>query len=182
MLRFIKEFSRTRFCWLLLILLGISLEGAGLYFQYGLHLDPCVNCVYERAWFLGFILAGLIGFLTAPFWFFRLIAVFVFLFSSLGGFFTAVEHYDSTQANTNIFASTCKLNASFPDFLKLDEWLPWMFKPSGSCGPLDWSFLSLSMPQWLIIIYVCGVLSSILILLSFLVKSQRYSRYDRYYH
>ncbi len=181
MLRFIKEFSRTRFCWLLLILLGIGLEGAGLYFQYGLHLDPCVNCVYERAWFLGFILAGFIGILTAPYWFFRLIAVLTLLFSSLGGFFSALEHADSVAANTNIFSGSCKLQASFPAFLKLDEWLPWMFKPSGNCGPLDWSLLSLSMPQWIIIIYVCGIIASLLLLLSFLVKSQKRSLYDRYY-
>ncbi len=181
MLRFIKNFSCTRFCWLLLLILGISLEASGLYFQYGLHLDPCVNCVYERAWFLGFIAAGIIGILAAPLWFFRLIAVLGLLFCSLGGFFTAIDHLDSVAQSSNIFAGTCKLTASFPSYLKLDAWLPWMFSPSGSCGKLDWSLFSLSMPQWILITFVCGIVAALLMLLSFLVKGQRNSRYDRYY-
>ncbi len=181
MFRSIKNFSQTRFCWLLLFLLSIGLEGSGLYFQYGLHLDPCVNCVYERAYILGFLLAGIIGIFLASFWPFRLIAVLTLLASSVGGIVIAIEHLQSYTTASNLFSASCKLAPSFPSYLKLDEWLPWMFKASGNCGPLDWSFMTLNMPQWLVIIFGCGIMASVLMLLSFFVRTQRRSIYDRYY-
>ena len=65
MLQLFKSICASRFCWFLLFLSGIALEACGLYFQYELHLNPCVNCVYERAYFLGFVVAGFIGAMAA---------------------------------------------------------------------------------------------------------------------
>lgn len=181
MLQFIKEFSRTRFCWLLLLLLGIVLEGAGLYFQYGRHLEPCVNCVYERAWFLGFIAAGLIGIFFAPYWLFRLVSILILLGTSIGGLLTGIEHLESYDPDANLFTGGCQLTASFPAFFKLDDWLPWMFRAQGACGPLDWNLLTLNMPQWVVITFGCGIAAGALMLISFFLKKQRRSYYERYY-
>jgi disulfide bond formation protein DsbB len=46
------------------------------------------------------------------------------------------------------------VNANFPSWLKLDQWFPAMFQPSGFCGDIQWQFLGLSMPQWLAVIMV----------------------------
>ena len=42
-----------------------ALEGSALYFQYGMDLQPCVMCIYERVALFGIAFAGLIG-LIAP--------------------------------------------------------------------------------------------------------------------
>ncbi len=62
MLSALRHWSQSRFSWLLLALTAIGLEGAALYFQYGMELMPCVMCVYQRIAVLGILVAALIGF------------------------------------------------------------------------------------------------------------------------
>ena len=40
---------------------SFSLESTALYFQYGMGLQPCVLCVYERLAMVGLFIAGFIG-------------------------------------------------------------------------------------------------------------------------
>ncbi len=65
MLHFFKTLSIQRSGWLLLLISALALEGSALYFQYGMDLQPCVMCIYERVALFGIAFAGLIG-LIAP--------------------------------------------------------------------------------------------------------------------
>lgn len=180
MLNLIRMFTASRSCWVLLFLFAAAMEGCGLYFQYGLRLDPCVECVYERAFLLGFVLAALIGFLAPGSAFMRFTASLVLFLSSGFGLKTALEHNSFSVSSSQAFGKVCKLTADFPSFLKLDEWLPWMFKPTGSCGPLPWEFLGLSMPQWLVTIFGCGLIAAVVMLISqFSKKRKNYSELYR---
>lgn len=174
----IQALARHRFAWIMLLLLGVGLEACGLYFQYELRLPPCVNCVYERAFYLCFIVAGLIGFLCPSNILVRSLANLTFLGGSIGGVFVAFDHLTSVY-QTGLGAS-CKLKANFPDFLPLDEWLPWMFSPTASCEPLDWSLLGLTMPEWILISFVCGTVVSLCFIMSEFAKSRRRD-YNNYY-
>ncbi len=181
MLALMQSFSRTKFCWLLLFLLGVALLGCGLFFQYYLRLDPCVNCVYERAYVSCYIVAGLVGFIAPTLFLFRLLASAGLLGSSIFGFITALEHFKETHLTAEHgLGASCRLTARFPDFLPLDEWLPWIFKPHGQCGPLNWSLLSLDMPEWLLIIFFCGIVSGALLLVAQLIK-QKPRDFSRFY-
>lgn len=178
MISLIQSISNARWCWIALLLLGVILEGCGLYFQYGLRLDPCVNCVYERAFYLTFILAGLIGMLAPQLFITRVPAILIFLAGSIGGLVTAFDHMAEYTATG--FGASCALKADFPDFLPLDTLLPWMFKPTASCGPLDWSLLGLNMPEWIFISFACGAVVSLFFLLAEFFKKKRRD-YMRYY-
>ena len=48
MLHFFKTLSVQRSGWLLLLISALALEGTALYFQYGMDLQPCIMCIYER--------------------------------------------------------------------------------------------------------------------------------------
>ncbi|WP_303013566.1 disulfide bond formation protein B, partial [Rodentibacter pneumotropicus] len=61
MLAFFKRFSEKRSSWLLLAFSSLALELTALYFQYGMGLQPCVLCVYERLAMSGLFFAGIIG-------------------------------------------------------------------------------------------------------------------------
>lgn len=176
--RLIQSLTRHRFVWIMLFLLGVVMEGCGLYFQYGLRMDPCVYCVYERAFYLSFIAAGLIGFLYPTFFLFRHVAILTFLAGSAGGLYVAFEHMTSVYQTG--FGATCKLKASYPSFLPLDDWLPWMFSPTASCAPIDWSLLGLSMPEWVTTSFACGLFVSILFLVSQFFKRKRRDFNDYY--
>lgn len=147
--------------WMLLAFTGIALEICGLWFQYGMGLPPCVNCVYERALYLTFIVAGITGMFCVLLPVLRLIAALILFTGSLGGIYVAYGHLLSYAW----LAGGCPLRADFPGFLKLDEWFPSVFRARGSCGPLDWSFLGLNMPQWVLITFVCGALAAVILLM-----------------
>jgi disulfide bond formation protein DsbB len=59
---------------------------------------------------------------------------------------------------------SCDVNAKFPTWLKLDQWLPALFQPTGFCGDIQWQFLGFSMPQWIAVIMVLQLLVLVLVL------------------
>lgn len=152
-LRLAHAVSLRQWPWALLALLGLGLEACGLYFQYGLNLLPCINCVYERAVYLyGFILPGLLG----TFLFFspavRVLCLCLMAVSAVSGIYIAADHLMDYYGT----GGACALRAEF-FLIPLDRLLPSVFMPEGSCGPLDWSFLGLSMPVWVMVSYVCAL-------------------------
>ncbi|MGN1281415.1 MAG: disulfide bond formation protein B [Succinivibrio sp.] len=170
MLQFFKIVCSSRFCWFLLFAIATALEGFGLYFQYGLNYAPCVNCVYERAYFLGYILTGFIGAMAANYFIVRFLCSAGFLASSIGGILIAIDHYNA-YTNPTSYGSKCKLMASYPDFLPLDEIAPWMFKSFALCTDrIDWAFFGQSMPFWIMIAFAVGTIASFMMFISNFVK------------
>ncbi len=170
LLVFFKYFCVSRFFWFLLLVAGVALEACGLYFQYKMDLPPCVNCVYERAYFLGFVAVGFIGAIGSNFFIVRFLCSIGFLASSIGGLIVSFEHFNA-YTESSIFHSSCKIATNFPDFLPLDEIAPFMFKVSGVCSDkLDWEFLGQSMPFWILVIFGCSTLLALMLFLSNFVK------------
>ena len=114
LLRFVQTLARHRFFWFLLLLLGIVLECCGLYFQYELRLPPCVNCVYERALYLTFIIAGFIGFLCPSNFVLRNLANLTFMAGSAGGVLVALDPLTSVYQTG--FGASFPLKAQFPSY------------------------------------------------------------------
>jgi disulfide bond formation protein DsbB len=163
---FLYRLSQRPLAWGVLSFTAFSLEACALFFQHVLGLSPCVMCVYERLAVLGVLMAGLSGMAMAYVAWGRWISVGLWLYGAISGLLLSFEHV-GYQMNPSPF-NQCSPFPNFPTWLPLDRWLPWMFHPDGDCSLLDWHFLSLSMPQWLVIIF--GVLSliAVMILLSFL--------------
>lgn len=180
LLQLFKKITSSRFCWFLLLLVAVFLESCGLYFQYSLNLNPCIECVYERAYFLGFIVIGFIGALTAGFGLFRFICSASFLALSIGGLYTAFRHY--TAYTGDALLGSCKLKASFPDFLPLDTIAPWMFKPLSLCTTkINWEFLGQSMPFWILVTFIISTMIAALMFFSCFVqkKARDFNKYYR---
>ena len=137
--------------WLILAAGALGLEGAALYFQYGMSLDPCVLCVYQRAAVLGILLALLIG-MSAPA---RLPARAIGYIGggagTLWGLYLALKQ-SGLQLGFIPPSLSCDVNAKFPAWLKLDQWLPSVFQPTGYCEEIQWQLFGMSMPQWVAIV------------------------------
>jgi disulfide bond formation protein DsbB len=145
----LQQFCRSRISWGLLLLSAIGLELAALFFQYGMDLAPCVMCIYIRVAVLGIFLAGLIGMLQPEVWFLRLVGMVGWAISAVWGLRLAYELNDM-QVNPSPFA-TCSFYPEFPSFMPLDTWLPSVFTPTGMCSDSPWSWLSVSMAQWMMV-------------------------------
>jgi disulfide bond formation protein DsbB len=147
----ISKLSESRSVWLLLFASTFGLEIAALYFQYFMELRPCIMCIYQRTAVFGIMFSTLPvvllnNLLT------RALAYFGWGISAIWGFLIAVEHVDIQTASNPFFAS-CEIVPNFPSWLPLHEWLPNIFAATGDCGDINWSFLEMSMPQWMIVIF-----------------------------
>lgn len=165
MLTFFKNFSLSRSAWLFIAFTCAALEGAALYFQHGMGLQPCVMCIYQRLALLAVLFAALIGALVPKFWLTRWLALLLGIGGAVKGLTLAIKHTDY-QLNPAPW-NTCSPFLDFPPTLPLDKWFPNLFAAGGDCGKISWEFLGLVMPQWLIIVFALY-----LVLFGFLVLGQ----------
>ena len=172
MLTFFKELSLSRGAWLLLALLALALEGAGLYFQYSLGLVPCVMCVYERVALMGLVIAGVIGCLAPRSLVIRWLALIVWGYSAIKGLLLAIRHTDY-QLNPSPW-NQCEFKPDFPPTVPLDQWFPSFFAPGPvNCSESQWEMLGWGMPQWLIVAFGLFSLAFVLVLISQFKKTRQ---------
>ncbi len=164
MLHYFKVLSMKRTGWFLLLFSALSLEAVALYFQYGMELAPCVMCIYERVALFGIVFAGILGFIAPRMWFFRTLGLLTGLGSAVKGMTLAIKHVDY-QINPAPW-NQCTYLPEFPSSFPLDKWFPALFHPSGSCSEITWQFLTLSMAQWIVIIFAFYTLLLLLVLIS----------------
>ncbi len=90
--------------------------------------------------------------------------------SAYKGLELSMQHVDY-QFNPSPFA-TCDLFVTFPDWAPINQWAPWMFEAYGDCSEIVWQFLTLSMPQWLVVIFAANLAALAIIVLSQFAKSK----------
>jgi disulfide bond formation protein DsbB len=141
--------------WLLVMGSALLLEAIALYFQYGMQLDPCVLCVYQRGAVLGIMIGGLIGAIYPKADIVR-VAGYLAIAASAGlGLRFALQHV----AVLNGASFDCSFLPDFPTWLPLHQWLPWLFQPTGLCDQFDWSFLGFTMPEVMVGIFSAYLLA-----------------------
>ncbi|MES9832791.1 MAG: disulfide bond formation protein DsbB [Candidatus Thiodiazotropha sp. DIVDIV] len=137
--------------WLMLAASALLLEIAALYFQHGMSLDPCVLCIYQRVAVLSIFLASMIGAIAPHLLVIRSISYLIWIAGGLWGLYLALKQ-SGLQLGIIPPSMSCDVNAKFPSWLKLDEWFPTIFQPTGFCDDIQWEFIGLSMPQWMIVV------------------------------
>lgn len=168
MLNFFAKLSDFKWAWGTLFFSAFGLELVALYFQYVMDLQPCIMCIYQRTAVLGVALSGLLVFLfNKPVT--RLLGFIGWGVSAIWGLLIAIEHVD-IQTAANPFFVSCEIVPNFP--VPLHEWLPAFFAATGDCGDIDWQFLTLSMPQWMIVIFALYSVSFLVALLSRLFSNR----------
>lgn len=176
MLRFLNQCSRGRGAWLLMAFTAFALEMVALWFQHGMGLQPCVMCIYERCALLGVMAAGITG-AIAPKIPLRFAAIAIWLYSAWEGVRLSWEHV-MIQLHPSPFV-TCDFAARFPSWLPLDKWLPGMFVAAGDCADNSWSFLTFSMPQWMLVIFGAYLAIGVLVLIAQPFKPKRRDLFSR---
>lgn len=176
MLRYLNQCSRGRGAWLLLALTALAFELTALYFQHVMGLQPCVMCIYERCALFGVMGAGLVG-AIAPKTPLRWVAILVWLYSAWEGVRLSWEH-TMIQLHPNPFV-TCDFAARFPGWLPLDKWLPSVFVATGDCTEKLWTFLTLGMPQWLVVVFAAYLIVGVLVCIAQPFKPKRRDLFSR---
>lgn len=164
MLSLLNLYSRGRLAWLLLFFSTFIFEITALYFQHVLGLAPCTLCIYQRCAIYGIMIGSLIGLIAPRYFIYRVLGILIWLLSAFKGLNLAMYHAH-LQFEPNLI-DTCPVNVNFPSWFALNEWLPSMFNAYGTCADKIWSFLTIEMSQWMIIIFACYLIVGLSVLVS----------------
>ena len=135
-------------------LICASLLGYAYYAQFSDNLEPCPLCIFQRIGVIAlavlFVLAALhnparIGA--------RVYAVLIGL-ASIGGGAVAARHVYLQHLPPDQVPECGPGLEYMLDVFPLGEALQQVFKGSGECADVSWTFLTLSMPSWVLIWFV----------------------------
>ena len=132
-----------------------SLMAYALYAQYVLDLEPCPLCIFQR---LAVIAMGIIFLLCSIIVpkskIAKLLASFFFTLAASTGIAVASRHvWLQNLPSDQVPGCGPGLDFMLSTF-PLAEVLEMVFSGSGECANVDWSFVSLSMPAWVIISFL----------------------------
>ena len=173
----VARWPKQRWPWVILALSALTLLLAALFFQYGMGLEPCIKCVYQRFAIVGIMVSAMIGLWGNGSAMFRWLAYSGWALSAGWGLKIAHDQVLVEEVVQSGGFSTCAIFAEFPSWLPLDVWLPAIFKPTGICGEIAWQFLGYSMPVWMRVVF--GVyLLLVLVVMASQLKKHKYNPYD----
>ena len=133
----------SRWYWLALLVLGLALEAAALYFQYVMDYPPCALCIHVRILVLGVILVALFalavyrtrtGRLAAH----LLTALLLGVLTQRAWLLLGIER--------GFVEGECGFDLGLPSWLPLDQWFPAMFQVHTTCGYTPLLPLGFSIP------------------------------------
>lgn len=155
MIAFLNDLGQRRLYWTGLVLLGLGLEGAALYYQYALDEWPCVLCIHIRIWILGFILTGIVGLLFIySIHLIRLLHA-ISVVATVG---MLERSYQVLAVERGWIFGDCAMELGMPDWFALDKWLPSVFEVQTSCGYTPYILFNITMAEILLVVSVLLVI------------------------
>lgn len=149
MIQFLIRMSQHRLYWASLVLSGLALEAAALYYQYALDEWSCVLCIHVRIWVMAFVLLGILAlFFTASRGLMR-----GFHGASVIIMLGLVERsWRLLAIERGWIFGDCEMDLGMPPWFALDQWFPWMFEVQTSCGYTPLIAFNVSMAEVLLVI------------------------------
>lgn len=127
--------------------LCVGLLAFGLYLQHGVGLEPCPMCIVQR---YTLVLVALVAGLGAAFARGQVgqvvTALGLLVLAGFGVFVAARQSW--LQWNPPEVASCGRDFYGMIESFPLQRAIPMIFKGSGDCAAVDWTFLSLSIANW----------------------------------
>lgn len=126
---------------------SVGLLAFGLYLQHGLGLEPCPMCIVQRyTLVLVAVVAGLGAGLATARWGRVGVAGLLVLLAGFGMFVAARQTW--LQWYPPEVASCGRDFYGMIETFPLQRAVPMIFKGSGDCAAVDWTFLTLSIANW----------------------------------
>jgi disulfide bond formation protein DsbB len=166
MLNRLSDFSASLWYWLGLVLLALAMEGAALYYQYGLDYGPCVHCIHVRIWLVGVIILGLLAL-----WLRRWVWSNTLLHAGIGGLMYGMlgSSQELLWTEQGKIMGSCSFDLGLPAWLALDSWFPALFEVKESCGDTPELLFGISMAEALVpFAWAMIILSGLMVVLSLL--------------
>jgi disulfide bond formation protein DsbB len=110
-------------------------------------LEPCPLCITQRMFFMGLGMLFLIGAFIKPATLLQKIFTGLQVLTALGGAGWAIRHW-YLQANKESIIADCGVGFDYMfENFPLKKMFKLIFKGTGDCAAIDWTFLGLTLPQ-----------------------------------
>ena len=141
----------------------VAMLAFGLYLQHGVGLEPCPMCIVQR---YALVLVAVVAGITALSGKKSVLvsgSVLMLLASGFGAFVAARQSW--LQWYPPEVASCGRDFYGMIETFPLKRAIPMIFKGSGDCTKIDWTFLSLSIANWSFISFVVIALVALVLAL-----------------
>jgi len=130
----------------------LGMLGYALFLQYYRGLDPCPLCLFQRIAIIGLTVACFLAALVADGWRVLRVVVSVLIgLVALAGSGVAIRHlYIQSLPPGSVPACGASLDYLWDVFPVMDV-LRKVLTGSGECAKIDWTFMGLAMPAWVLI-------------------------------
>ena len=118
------------------------------------NLEPCPLCITQRMFFMGLGVLFLIGAFIKPASLLQKIFTFLQVATALGGAGWAIRHW-YLQAHKGEIIADCGVGYDYMwENFPLKKMFTLIFKGTGDCAAIDWTLLSLTLPQLALITFL----------------------------
>ena len=153
-----QTFTTPRRLLALIALSGIGMLAFGLYLQHVVGLNPCPMCIVQRYALIGVVLVAAVGWRLRG-WGLTLSGLLLALVSGFGGFTAARQSWLQWYPPEIV---TCGRDfygmvENFP----INRAIPMIFKGSGDCTKIDWTFMGGSIANWSFLAFVFFALAGL---------------------
>ena len=118
------------------------------------NLEPCPLCITQRMFFMGLGVLFLISAFVKPISLLQKIFTFLQVATALGGAGWAIRHW-YLQAHKGEIIADCGVGFDYMfENFPLKKMFTLIFKGTGDCAAIDWTFLGLTLPQLALITFI----------------------------
>ncbi len=149
--------GRHRYYWLALLCLGLAMEIGALIYQYALDYPPCVLCIHVRLWVAAMILVASLGLIVNHRRYLNTLSHLLML-----GVMAAIldRSWNLLGTERGFTVASCDFNLGLPTWFAPDKWLPSVFEVQASCGYTPELLWGVTMAEFLLVISVLLVITS----------------------
>lgn len=131
-----------------------------LYFQYVDNLDPCPLCIFQRVLVISLGAILLINAIHNPrihSWANRIYQILALL-PAIGGIIVAGRHVYLQHLPADEVPACGAPLGTLMDYFPLFEVIEKVLAGDGECAKINWNFIGLSMPEWMLVIFITATL------------------------
>lgn len=121
--------------------------GLALIIQTQYNLEPCPLCISQRIIFMSLGALFLITAFIPPNSIFKIVFTGLNVLTAIGGMGVAIRHW-YLQANKESMIADCGVGFDYMfENFPLEKAFKLLFRGTGDCAAIDWTFLGLTLPQ-----------------------------------
>lgn len=150
--------------YLLGFVLSFAIVALALVIQTQYNLEPCPLCITQRIIFMALGVLFLIAAFIPPLNILKKLFTLLVTLVGLGGAGVAIRHW-YLQANKESMVADCGVGFDYMfENFPLEKAFKLLFRGTGDCAAIDWTFLGLTLPQLGLISFVGLVVYAIYLL------------------